>query len=38
MKLDFNADGRPIPILEVGDFVPLTRAEASEWGKIRRFS
>ena len=38
MKLDFNADGRPIPILEVGDLVPLTRAEAAEWGKIRRFS
>jgi hypothetical protein len=43
MKLDFNADGRPIPILEVGDLVRLTRAEAGpaptaqagEWGKIR---
>jgi hypothetical protein len=46
MKLDFSADGRPIPILEVGDLVRLTRAkagsapaaEAGEWGKIRRFS
>ena len=46
MKLDFNADGRPIPILEVGDLVRLTRAEAGptptaqagEWGKIRRIT
>ena len=44
MKIDFNADGRPIPILEVGDLVRLTRAEAGpaptaqagEWRKIRR--
>jgi hypothetical protein len=43
MKLDFRPDGRPIPILEVGDLVRLTRAEAGpsptaqagEWGKIR---
>jgi hypothetical protein len=38
MKLDFNADGRTIPILEVGDLVRLTRAEAGKWGKIRRLS
>ena len=46
MKLDFHADGRPIPILEVGDLVRLTRAEpgpdptaqAGEWGKIRRIT
>lgn len=46
MKLDFRADGRPIPILEVGDLVRLTRseagpaptAEAGEWGKIRRIT
>jgi len=46
MKLDFSADGRPIPILEVGDLVRLTRAEAGpaptaqagEWGKIRRIT
>lgn len=46
MKLDYRADGRPMPILEVGDLVRLTRAEAGpsptaqagEWGKIRRIS
>ncbi len=46
MKLDFRADGRPVPILEVGDLVRLTRAEAGpaptahagEWGKIRRIT
>jgi hypothetical protein len=46
MKLDFNADGRPIPILEVGDLVRLTRDEAGpdptalagEWGRIRRIT
>lgn len=46
MKIDFRADGRPIPILEVGDLVRLTRdeagptptAQAGEWGKIRRIS
>jgi hypothetical protein len=46
MKFDFRADGRPIPILEVGDPVRLTRAEtgpaptaqAGEWGRIRRIS
>jgi len=46
MKLDFHADGRPIPILEVGDLVRLTRAEAGpdptalagEWGRIRRIT
>lgn len=46
MKFDFRADGRPIPILEVGDLVRLTRdepgpmptAQAGEWGKIRRIS
>jgi len=46
MKFDFRADGRPIPILEVGDLVRLTRAEAGpaptaqagEWGRIRRIS
>lgn len=46
MKLDFRADGRPIPILEVGDLVRLIRAEAGpaptaqagEWGKIRSIS
>ena len=46
MKLDFHPDGRPIPILEVGDLVRLTRAEAGpaptalagEWGKIRRIT
>lgn len=43
MKLDYRADGRPIPILEVGDLVRLIRdeygpsptAQAGEWGKIR---
>jgi hypothetical protein len=46
MKLDFNADGRTIPILEVGDLVRLTCAEAGpvptaqtgEWRKIRRIT
>jgi hypothetical protein len=46
MKLDFRADGRPIPILEVGDLVRLTRpeagpvptAQAGEWGRIRRIT
>lgn len=46
MKLDFHADGRPIPTLEVGDLVRLTHAEvgpapsaqAGEWGKIRRIT
>jgi hypothetical protein len=46
MKLDFNADGRPIPILEVGDLARLTRAvagplptaQAGEWRKIRRIT
>jgi hypothetical protein len=46
MKLDYREDGRPIPILEVGDLVRLTRAEAGptptaqagEWGKIRNIS
>jgi hypothetical protein len=46
MKLDFRADGWPIPILEVGDLVRLTRAEsgpaptaeAGEWGRIRRIT
>jgi hypothetical protein len=46
MELDFHADGRPIPILEVGDLVRLTRAEAGldptalagEWGRIRRIT
>jgi hypothetical protein len=46
MKLDFHPDGRPIPILEVGDLVRLTRAEAGpaptalagEWGKILRIT
>ena len=46
MKLDFSADGRPIPILEVGDLVRLTRDEAGpdptalagEWGRIRRIT
>jgi len=46
MKLDYRADGRPIPILEVGDLVRLTRSEpgpsptaqAGEWGRIRRIT
>jgi hypothetical protein len=46
MKLDFHADGRPIPILEVGDLVRLIRDEAGpdptalagEWGRIRRIT
>jgi hypothetical protein len=46
MKLNYRADGQPIPILEVGDLVRLTRAEsgsaptaqAGEWGKIRRIT
>ena len=46
MKFDFRADGRPIPILEVGDLVRLTRAEAGptptahagEWGRILRIT
>ena len=46
MKLDFRPDGHPVPILEVGDLVRLTRAEAGpmptadagEWGRIRRFT
>jgi hypothetical protein len=46
MKLEYREDGRPIPILEVGDLVRLTRAEAGpaptaqagEWGKIRSIS
>jgi len=46
MKLDFRADGRTVPILEVGDLVRLTRAEAGpsptahagEWGKIHRIT
>lgn len=46
VKLDFSADGRPIPILEVGDLVRLTRDEAGpdptalagEWGRIRRIT
>ena len=46
MKLNFHADGRPIPILEVGDLVRLTRAEAGpapsaqagEWEKSRRIT
>lgn len=46
MRIDFRADGRPIPILEVGDLVRLTRAEsgpaptaqAGEWGRIRRIT
>jgi|GEM_PF-1053942 len=46
MKLQFRAQGRPVPILEVGDLVRLTRAEpgpdpvaqAGEWGRVRRIS
>lgn len=46
MKLDFHSDGRPIPILKVGDPVRLTRAEAGPaptalagaWGEIRRIT
>jgi hypothetical protein len=46
MKLEYREDGRPIPILEVGDLVRLTRdeagpvptAQAGEWGKIRSIS
>ena len=46
MKLHFRADGRPVPMLEVGDLVRLTRAEpgpgpvakAGEWGRVRRIS
>lgn len=46
MKLDYRADGQPVPILEVGDLVRLTRgesgpaqtAEAGEWGRIRRIT
>ena len=46
MKVDFRADGRPVPILEVGDLVRLTRdepgpaptAQAGEWGRIRSIS
>lgn len=46
MKFHYTADGRPIPILEVGDLVRLTRdepgpsptAQAGEWGKIRRIT
>jgi hypothetical protein len=46
MKLQFGAHGRPVPILEVGDLVRLTRAEpgpapaaqAGEWGRVRRIS
>lgn len=44
MKLNYRPDGRPVAILEVGDLVRLTRAEAGpapsaqagEWGRIRR--
>ena len=46
MKLHFRADGRPAPMLEVGDLVRLTRAEpgpapvakAGEWGRVRSIS
>ena len=46
MKLEYLADGRPIPVFEVGDLVRLTRdeagpvptAQAGEWGKIRSIS
>jgi hypothetical protein len=46
MKLHFRANGRPIPMLEVGDLVRLTRAEsgpapvaeAGELGRVRRIS
>ena len=46
MKLDFRPDGYPIPILEVGDLVRLTRveagpaptAQAGEWRKIHRIT
>lgn len=46
MKLQFRAQGRPVPMLEVGDLVRLTRAEpgpdpvaqAGEWGRVRRIS
>jgi hypothetical protein len=46
MKLDFGPDGRAVPILEIGDLVRLTRAEAGptptahagEWGRIRRIT
>lgn len=46
MKLSFHADGRPNPIMEVGDLVRLIRSEAGasptamagEWGKIRRIT
>ena len=46
MKIEYRADGSPMPILEVGDLVRLVRneggsspsAQAEEWGRILRIS